>query len=108
MRRARLTADSTAGRDAAIMPSMQAASTVSRDSRVEAKAPHPAARRSPRGNPLAREVTVVLAVKLIAILLLWLAFFRPVDAPGPSPTVRSVTEHIAAPTPLPEVPVADR
>ena len=58
-------------------------------------------------DPLAREITVVLAVKLIAILLLWLAFFRPVDAPARSPTAQSVTEHIAAPAPSPEVPVAD-
>ncbi len=77
-------------------------------------APHPplgaaAARgrrdRARRTDPLAREIAVVLAVKLAAILLLWLAFFRPGAAPPPVPAAQSVGQHIAAPATPSEVPV---
>lgn len=54
-------------------------------SRHETPSPKP-------GRPLAREITVVLVVKLLALALLWFAFFRvqpPSDparllTPGPS------------------------
>ena len=87
---------------------MQAARTVPQRSRIEATASRRATPSTRRVDPLAAEVVVALAVKLAAILILWLAFFRPGDAPVPSPTAQSVVEHIAAPTPPTEVPVADR
>jgi hypothetical protein len=88
------------------MTSMQASPTVARGPRADAASTREATRRPPRLDPLAREITAVLAVKLGAILLLWFAFFRPGDAPQPSPSAESVARHIAAPAPPPEVPVA--
>jgi hypothetical protein len=85
---------------------MQASTTVARDPPAEAAVPRGGGRRPPRFDPLAREITVVLAVKIAAILLLWLAFFRPGDAPRSPPTAQAIAQHIAAPAPLPEVPVA--
>lgn len=83
---------------------MQASPILSRESAPEATAPRPSRARAPRPDPLVREVTAVLLIKLIAILVLWLAFFRHGDVPRPASTAQAVAQHIAAP--LPEVPVA--
>lgn len=48
---------------------------------------------------------MVLAVKLTALLLLWLAFFRPAYAPRPVPSAQTVGQHIAAPATPSEAPV---
>jgi hypothetical protein len=79
---------------------------------TEAHLPPPAASESrrgradaPRRDHLGREIAVVLAIKLIAIVLLWLAFFRQADAPGPAPAARTVGEHIAAPATPTEAPL---
>jgi hypothetical protein len=61
--------------------------------------------RARRNDPLAREIALVLAVKLAALLLLWFAFFRPAAEPPPVPAAQSVGQHIAAPATPSEVPV---
>ena len=83
---------------------MQASPILSRDPTPDATARRPSRAPAPRADPLVREVTAVLAIKLIAILVLWLAFFRHGDAPRPASTAQAVAQHIAAT--LPEVPVA--
>jgi hypothetical protein len=85
---------------------MQASTTVTRDPRIEPSV-RPAGGRPRTGlDPLAREIAIVLAVKLAAIVLLWLAFFRPGDAPRSPPAAQTIARHIAAPAPSPEVSVA--
>ena len=77
-------------------------------------APHPplgaaAARgqrdRARRTDPLVREIAVVLAVKLAALLLIWFAFFHPGAAPSSVAAAQSVGQHIAAPATPSEAPV---
>ena len=88
------------------MLSMQASTTVTRDPRTEPAVRHAGGPPRVRRNRLAVEITAVLAFKVAAILLLWLAFFRPGDAPRSPPTAQTIVQHIAAPAPSPEVPIA--
>ena len=48
-----------------------------------------------RGHPLIREIAVVLALKVAAIAVIWLAFFGP----DTRPTVdgAAIERHLAAP-----------
>ena len=84
---------------------MPASPTVAQTSRLGTAAPRTRLRRASRADPLAREIAVVLAIKLTVLLLLWFAFFRPGDAPRPVPTTQAVGQHIAAPATPSEVPV---
>jgi hypothetical protein len=84
---------------------MPASPTVAQTPPLGTAAPRGRPRRAPRTDPLVREIAVVLAVKLTALLLLWFAFFRPGDTPRPAPTAQAVEQHIAAPATPSEVPV---
>jgi len=84
---------------------MSAAPTVAQQSPPGAAAARARRRGAPRRDTLAREITVVLCIKLTAIVLLWFAFFRPAAAPPAMPAAQSVGQHIAAPATPSEVPV---
>jgi len=85
---------------------MPASPTVAQNLRLGIAAPRLQQRRLRRTDALVREIAVILAVKLAAIVLLWFAFFRPGDAPRPAPNPQTVVQHIAAPATPSEVPVA--
>jgi hypothetical protein len=55
-------------------------------------------------SPLARDVTVVLALKAVVLLLLWFAFFRTPAAPHMTMDPQEVEYRVLAPSPAPEAP----
>ncbi len=64
--------------------------------------PDPGCRNRPRWSSLAREVTIVLVVKMIALSLIWLAFFsspagRHLDAEGVAQSLLPPPAHKAQP-----------
>ena len=64
--------------------------------------PGPGCRHRPRWSSLAREITIVLVVKTIALSLIWLAFFsspagRHLDAGGVAQSLLSPPAHKAQP-----------
>ena len=61
-----------------------------------------------RAGPLARDVTIVLLIKALALLLVWGAFFREPAAPGMSMEVARVADRVVTPAPAPGSPDAGR
>jgi len=55
-------------------------------------------------SPLARDIVVVLIVKVILLYALWYAFFRTPAAPGMAMDPGVVEHNLFAPTPLVEPP----
>ncbi len=59
-------------------------------------------------SPLARDITVVLVVKALALTLLWFAFFRAPETPQMHMDTQRIVHHVVAPSPATEVPDAVR
>jgi hypothetical protein len=61
-----------------------------------------------RLTPLAREVTVILVIKVAVLALIWFAFFRAPAAPRMHMDPLRVERALLAPTPVPEASHAER
>ena len=61
-----------------------------------------------RLSPLARDIVVVLVVKVLVLGLLWFAFFRAPTARQMAVDPQRVEQQIVAPVPNPELPHAHR
>ena len=61
-----------------------------------------------RAGPLARDLTIVLLIKALALLLVWAAFFRDPAAPAMTMEVARVVDRVVTPAPAPGAPDADR
>ena len=61
-----------------------------------------------RLTPLAREVTVILVIKVAVLTLIWFAFFRAPAAPRMQMDPLHVERALVAPTPIPQVDHANR
>jgi hypothetical protein len=53
-------------------------------------------------SPLARDVTMVLAIKAVVLWLLWFAFFRTPAAPHMTMDPQRVEYRVLAPSPAPD------
>ncbi len=77
------------------------------DRTAQATRPRSRARRV-RLSPLGRDISIVLAVKLAALALLWWAFFSHPVAPDMSVPAPSVAAHLVPPMTPEQSPHADR
>jgi hypothetical protein len=61
-----------------------------------------------RASPFARDIVIVLAVKLVLLAVLWAAFFRGPPVPPIAAKAELATQRLLGPEPVPAIEHADR